>query len=73
MENIAFDSGIFVILPSSSYFTLASGGYIMRMRPMAIGMEVVPTLRELMASTTPGKSTPTAMPSAMAAKIQMVK
>ena len=30
-------------LPSSSYLTLASGGYIIRMSPMAMGMEVVPT------------------------------
>ncbi len=30
--------------PSFSYRTLASGGYIMRMRPMAMGKEVVPTL-----------------------------
>ena len=29
--------------PSSSYFTLASGGYIIRIRPMAMGMLVVPT------------------------------
>jgi hypothetical protein len=30
-------------LGSSSYFTLASGGYIIRINPMAIGIEVVPT------------------------------
>ena len=30
-------------LPSSSYFTLASGGYIMTIRPTAIGIDVVPT------------------------------
>ena len=30
--------------PSSSYFTLASGGYIIRIRPMAIGILVVPDL-----------------------------
>ena len=29
--------------PSSSYFTLASGGYIIRISPMAMGMLVVPT------------------------------
>ena len=28
--------------PSSSYCTLASGGYIITIRPMAMGMEVVP-------------------------------
>jgi hypothetical protein len=32
-------------LPSSSYRTLASGGYIMRISPTAMGMDVVPTLR----------------------------
>ena len=34
--------------PSSSYFTLASGGYIIRIRPMAMGMLVVPTFKALM-------------------------
>ena len=29
--------------PSSSYFTFASGGYIIRIRPTAIGIDVVPT------------------------------
>ena len=29
--------------PISSYFTFASGGYIIRMRPTAMGREVVPT------------------------------
>jgi len=28
--------------PSSSYFTLARGGYIIRINPTAIGMFVVP-------------------------------
>ena len=31
--------------PNSSYRTLASGGYIMRMRPAAMGIEVVPMLK----------------------------
>ena len=39
---------------SSSYRTLASGGYIMRTRPMAMGMDVVPTLMRSSAGTTPG-------------------
>ena len=30
-------------LPNSSYFTLARGGYIIRIKPMAMGMLVVPT------------------------------
>ena len=33
--------------PSSSYLTLARGGYIIRIRPMAMGMEVVPTWKEV--------------------------
>ena len=38
--------------PSSSYRTFASGGYIIRIRPMAIGMLVVPT--EAVDKPTPG-------------------
>jgi|GEM_PF-6977868 len=38
----------------SSYFTLAKGGYIMRMRPAAMGMFVVPTWKRLMNCSTPG-------------------
>ncbi len=41
--------------PSSSYFTLASGGYIMRIRPMAMGILVVPLWNWFQKSTTPGK------------------
>ena len=44
--------------PSSSYFTLASGGYIIRIRPMAMGMLVVPTWKRLMKSGTPVKAQP---------------
>ena len=40
--------------PSSSYFTLAKGGYIIRIRPMAIGTLVVPTWKLLMNFSTPG-------------------
>ena len=40
--------------PSSSYFTLARGGYIIRMRPMAIGMFVVPDWNWLMKPTMAG-------------------
>jgi len=39
---------------SSSYFTFASGGYIMRMSPTAIGIEVVPTERRVMPRAIPG-------------------
>ena len=38
--------------PSSSYLTLASGEYIMRMRPMAIGTDVVPSSKTLIKSAT---------------------
>ena len=37
--------------PNSSYFTLASGGYIIRMRPAAMGMFVVPDWNRLMKPT----------------------
>ena len=40
--------------PSFSYLTLAKGGYIIRIRPTAMGMLVVPTWKELMKSRTPG-------------------
>ncbi len=40
--------------PSSSYFTLARGGYIIRIRPMAMGMLVVPDWNLLMNPTTAG-------------------
>ena len=41
--------------PISSYFTLANGGYIIRMSPTAIGILVVPTWKELMKLSTPGR------------------
>ena len=41
--------------PISSYFTLAKGGYIMRMSPTAIGILVVPTWKELMKFSAPGR------------------
>ena len=40
--------------PISSYFTFASGGYIIRISPMAMGMDVVPTLKRSRKGTTPG-------------------
>jgi hypothetical protein len=36
------------------YFTLASGGYIIRMSPAAIGTEVVPIESRVMPTATPG-------------------
>ena len=40
--------------PCSSYFTFASGGYIITMSPMAIGIEVVPTWNRLSTPGMPG-------------------
>jgi len=56
------------------YFTFASGGYIMRIRPMAMGRLVVPTV---MGAKNPAGSAitkwPSSTPSPMAAKIQTVR
>ena len=38
----------------SSYFTLAKGGYIITIKPMAMGMLVVPTWKLLMKDSVPG-------------------
>ena len=59
--------------PSPSYFTLASGGYIIRIRPTAIGIDVVPTENPVKLFTTPGARLPTATPKAMARKIHSVR
>ena len=60
--------------PSSSYCTLASGGYIIRIRPMAMGMLVVPTENGVLNDcTAPGNRKPSATPSAMARKIHSVR
>ena len=40
--------------PSCSYLTLASGGYIIMIRPMAMGMLVVPIWKALIRFCTPG-------------------
>ena len=50
-----------------------SGGYIMRMRPIAIGMEVVPTLMRSKLAFTSGKIAPIAIPTAIARKIHNVR
>ncbi len=50
-----------------------SGGYIMRMRPIAIGTDVVPTLMRSKDAFTPGKIAPIATPAAIARKIQSVR
>ena len=38
----------------SSYFTLANGGYIINIKPIAIGIEVVPTSSLFIPVTTSG-------------------
>ena len=59
--------------PISSYFTLASGGYIIKIKPMAIGSEVVPIESELINCVDEGEKTPRRTPMAMARKIHNVK
>ena len=59
--------------PSSSYFTLARGGYIIRISPIAIGILVVPTWNWFQKSTTPGNTKPQPTPMNMARKIHSVK
>ncbi len=56
-----------------SYFTLVNGGYIITIRPTAIGIDVVPTLNLLRNGTMPGYSQPAMTPTAIAAKIQAVR
>ena len=60
--------------PSSSYFTFASGGYIIRMRPSAMGMLVVSSSLKLSINdATLGATRPNATPAAIARKIQTVR
>jgi len=59
---------------SWAYFTFASGGYIMTMRPSAIGRLVVPTVSG--ANSAAGSAMtkcPSSTPRAMAEKIQTVR
>ena len=58
---------------NSSYRTFASGGYIIRIRPTAIGIEVVPTERPVIAAGTAGRKYPSAIPTTIARKIQSVR
>jgi hypothetical protein len=60
-------------LPIFSYFTLASGGYIIRIRPMASGILVVPLEKELIKSDEDGKRNPIDTPIAIARKIHKVR
>jgi hypothetical protein len=68
---------IFVFLNTrgiSSYFTFASGGYIIRMRPMAISMLVVPTVTGAKNASGSGMAKlPSNTPMPMAVKIQSVR
>jgi len=59
--------------PNSSYRTLANGGYIIRIRPIAMGMEVVPTEASWIARPICGHRYPAPTPTAMARKIQTVR
>ena len=58
---------------SSSYRTFVNGGYIITINPIAIGMEVVPTLNRLRKGTIAGANHPVQTPATMAAKIQTVR
>ena len=58
---------------SSSYLTFVKGGYIMTIRPRAIGIEVVPMLKRLRNGTTPGIAEPRSTPSIIAPKIHAVR
>jgi hypothetical protein len=59
--------------PNSSYFTLAKGGYIIIIRPIAIGILVVPEEMLFQNSATLGLSQPANTPANMARKIHSVK
>ena len=59
--------------PSSSYFTLASGGYIIRISPMAMGMFVVSDLEAVDEGLDARDSVSSPTPTAIARKIQRVR
>jgi hypothetical protein len=69
LSNLRFlnTKGIF------SYFTFANGGYIIRIRPMAIGIFVVPVLNEFQKPEIPGAMYPIITPENMIMNIQRVK
>ena len=56
-----------------SYFTFAKGGYIIRIRPMAKGILVVPDEKELINADDDGKKYPMETPTAIAKNIHKVK
>ena len=59
--------------PSFSYFTFASGGYIITIRPMASGTDVVPICMLESTSEKLGTTYPKPNPMAIAPKIQKVR
>ena len=58
---------------NSSYRTFANGGYIIKISPRAMGIEVVPTDSCVMVRTMPGATFPSSTPRAIAKKIQSVR
>src|SRR5665647_1133389 len=62
-----------VTFPISSYLTLASGGYIMTISPMAIGHDIVPVLIPPRDVARFGNRYPPPIPIAMAINIHRVK
>jgi hypothetical protein len=60
-------------LGSSSYFTFASGGYIIKMSPIAMGIEVDPILIDFRNPEKEGISFPRSTPRAIAVKIHSVR
>ena len=60
-------------LPSSSYLTLANGGYIITMRPMAKGILVVPDSNRCQKSVIPGLIYPMNTPMNIARNIHSVR
>jgi hypothetical protein len=59
--------------PSSSYFTFARGGYIINIKPIAMGIFVVPLWNEFQNLVTPGKKYPDKIPDSMDKNIHNVK
>ncbi len=58
---------------NSSYFTFASGGYIIKINPTAIGIFVVPILNESQKEATGGNKCPDKTPTNIARNIHNVK
>jgi hypothetical protein len=60
-------------LPIFSYLTLARGGYIMRINPIASGIFVVPLENELIKVDEDGNKCPIPIPRAIARNIHKVR